>query len=140
MKQFILNWMSDHLEMSFFRLLHIIQRVTLVILAYLLTIPVIGISNINLDDKKNEQKGFFILIIEIILNTIIIVCIVFVIKRVVEDIPFIFDKFSKVYSGASFVKAVGYAEVATISLVIFTTQVSTRDKLNAFIKTHFSIE
>ena len=56
MKQFILNWMSDHLEMSFFRLLHIIQRVTLVILAYLLTIPIIGISNINLDALNSAQS------------------------------------------------------------------------------------
>lgn len=127
------NNISNYLEIQTFRLLHIIQRVILVIVIYLLTIPLFGIPNFNLDDLENEEKSYSTLFYEIVINTIIIVLIVFVIKKMVEQTPFIFHSLSKVYNTNKSKVPVGYAEIATISLVIFTTQMHTRSKLMSLI-------
>lgn len=122
-------------EKMIFKFLHIFQRVMLICIFSILLIKLLGINgiDINITNKENIDKSYLILLFEVILQATVIVFSIYLIRKVVERIPFLLQFLTKHYDGFNS-SAPMFAELAAISLIYYSSQKSLKDKVQLLLK------
>lgn len=123
------------IEKMIFKFLHIFQRVMLICIFSVLLIKLLGINgiDINISTQENKDKLYSVLLFEVILQATVIVFSIYLIRKIVERIPFVLQFLTKVYDGFSSTAPM-FAELAAISLIYYSSQKSLKDKVGILLK------
>lgn len=122
-------------EKMIFKFLHIFQRVMFICIFSILLIKLLGINgiDINITNKENIDKSYLVLLFEVILQATVIVFSIYLIRKVVERIPFLLQFLTKHYDGFKSTAPM-FAELAAISLIYYSSQKSLKDKVQVLLK------